>query len=111
MNNGDLCDPRITTHLSDDRAKWPLPYFVPWYASLPTGSGKAALEIVNYHSLHLNMFEEIAMRSIWCSVGHLSAKACCRLTSTQHRVRDRNIADYAGDSPFWICSGTKVKCN
>jgi ABC-type transporter lipoprotein component MlaA len=37
---------------------WPLPYFVPWYVSLPADAGKATLEIINYRSLHLNMFED-----------------------------------------------------
>lgn len=41
-----------------DSAMWPLPYFVPWYVWFPTDAGKVTLEIVNYRSLHLNMFED-----------------------------------------------------
>jgi phospholipid-binding lipoprotein MlaA len=49
---------RDTVGLAADGAMWPLPYFVPWYISLPAGAGKAAMEAVNYRSLHLNMFED-----------------------------------------------------
>lgn len=42
-----------------DGAMWPLPYFVPWYVSLPTGAGKAVMEAVNYRSLHLDLFEQV----------------------------------------------------
>jgi len=50
---------RDTVGLVADNAMWPLPYFVPWYVWLPTDSGKAVLEAVNYRSLHLNLFEEV----------------------------------------------------
>ncbi len=49
---------RDTVGYAADSAMWPLPYFVPWYVSLPTGAGKAVIEVVNYRSLHLNLFEE-----------------------------------------------------
>jgi phospholipid-binding lipoprotein MlaA len=42
-----------------DSAMWPLPYFVPWYVWLPADSGKAAIEAVNYRSLHLDLFEQV----------------------------------------------------
>jgi phospholipid-binding lipoprotein MlaA len=50
---------RDTVGLAADSAMWPLPYFVPWYVSLPTSSGKAVVEAVNYRSLHLNLFEDV----------------------------------------------------
>jgi phospholipid-binding lipoprotein MlaA len=50
---------RDTVGFAADSAMWPLPYFVPWYVSLPTGAGKAVVEAVNYRSLHLNMFEDV----------------------------------------------------
>ena len=50
---------RDTVGFAVDSAMWPLPYFVPWYVSLPTGAGKAVIEAVNYRSLHLNLFEEV----------------------------------------------------
>jgi ABC-type transporter lipoprotein component MlaA len=37
---------------------WPLPYFVPWYVSIPTSAGKNAMEAINWRSLHLNLFED-----------------------------------------------------
>jgi phospholipid-binding lipoprotein MlaA len=49
---------RDTVGLAADGAMWPLPYFVPWYVWLPADAGKAAMEAVNYRSLHLNMFED-----------------------------------------------------
>ena len=49
---------RDTFGYAADSAMWPLPYFVPWYVWLPTDGGKITLEIVNYRSLHLNMFED-----------------------------------------------------
>ena len=42
-----------------DNAMWPLPYFVPWYVSIPTDAGKGAIEAVNYRSLHLDLFEQV----------------------------------------------------
>ncbi len=50
---------RDTVGLAADSAMWPLPYFVPWYISLPTDAGKVAVEAVNYRSLHLNLFEDV----------------------------------------------------
>jgi phospholipid-binding lipoprotein MlaA len=50
---------RDTVGFAADSAMWPLPYFVPWYVSLPTGAGKAVVEAVNYRSLHLNLFEDV----------------------------------------------------
>ncbi len=50
---------RDTVGYATDSAMWPLPYFVPWYVSIPTGAGKAVIEAVNYRSLHLNLFEEV----------------------------------------------------
>jgi ABC-type transporter lipoprotein component MlaA len=32
---------------------------VPWYVWLPANSGKTAIDIVNYRSLHLNLFEDV----------------------------------------------------
>jgi phospholipid-binding lipoprotein MlaA len=49
---------RDTIGSAADGAMWPLPYFVPWYVSLPTSAGKNAMEAVNYRSLHLNLFED-----------------------------------------------------
>jgi phospholipid-binding lipoprotein MlaA len=49
---------RDTVGYAADGAMWPLPYFVPWYVSLPTGAGKRVMEAVNYRSLHLNLFED-----------------------------------------------------
>jgi phospholipid-binding lipoprotein MlaA len=49
---------RDTIGYAADSAMWPLPYFVPWYVWFPTDAGKETLEIVNYRSLHLNMFED-----------------------------------------------------
>jgi len=42
-----------------DQAMWPLPYFVPWYVSIPTDAGKGVIEAVNYRSLHLDLFEDV----------------------------------------------------
>jgi phospholipid-binding lipoprotein MlaA len=42
-----------------DSAMWPLPYFVPWYISIPAGAGKTVAEAVNYRSLHLDLFEQV----------------------------------------------------
>jgi len=50
---------RDTIGYAADGAMWPLPYFVPWYVSLPTNAGKSAMEVVNYRSLHLNLFEDV----------------------------------------------------
>jgi phospholipid-binding lipoprotein MlaA len=50
---------RDTVGFAADSAMWPLPYFVPWYVSLPTDAGKAVVEAVNYRSLHLNLFEDV----------------------------------------------------
>ena len=50
---------RDTIGYAADSAMWPLPYFVPWYVSLPTGAGKAVAEAVNFRSLHLNLFEDV----------------------------------------------------
>jgi phospholipid-binding lipoprotein MlaA len=50
---------RDTVGFAADSAMWPLPYFVPWYVSVPTGAGKAVIEAVNYRSLHLNLFEDV----------------------------------------------------
>lgn len=50
---------RDTIGYAADSAMWPLPYFVPWYVSIPTGAGKAVIEAVNYRSLHLNLFEDV----------------------------------------------------
>jgi phospholipid-binding lipoprotein MlaA len=50
---------RDTIGYAADGAMWPLPYFVPWYVSLPTGAGKNVIEAVNYRSLHLNLFEDV----------------------------------------------------
>jgi phospholipid-binding lipoprotein MlaA len=36
----------------------PLPYFVPWYVSLPAESGEAIADAVSYRSLHLDQFEQ-----------------------------------------------------
>jgi phospholipid-binding lipoprotein MlaA len=50
---------RDTVGYAADSAMWPLPYFVPWYVSMPTGAGKLVIEAVNYRSLHLNLFEDV----------------------------------------------------
>jgi phospholipid-binding lipoprotein MlaA len=50
---------RDTVGLAADGAMNPLPYFVPWYVSLPAEGGKAVVEVVNYRSLHLNLFEDV----------------------------------------------------
>jgi phospholipid-binding lipoprotein MlaA len=50
---------RDTIGSAADGAMWPLPYFVPWYVSLPTGAGKSVMQAVNYRSLHLNLFEDV----------------------------------------------------
>lgn len=50
---------RDTVGYAADGAMWPLPYFVPWYVWLPTDSGKAIVEAVNYRSLHLDLFEQV----------------------------------------------------
>jgi ABC-type transporter lipoprotein component MlaA len=42
-----------------DGAMWPLPYFVPWYVSIPTDAGKAAIQGINFRSLHLDLFEQV----------------------------------------------------
>jgi phospholipid-binding lipoprotein MlaA len=42
-----------------DGAMWPLPYFVPWYISLPADMGQRVITVVNYRSLHLDQFEEV----------------------------------------------------
>jgi phospholipid-binding lipoprotein MlaA len=42
-----------------DGAMWPLPYFVPWYVSLPTAAGMVVMQAVNYRSLHLDLFEQV----------------------------------------------------
>ena len=42
-----------------DGAMWPLPYFVPWYISIPTNGGRAIMQAVNYRSLHLDLFEQV----------------------------------------------------
>jgi phospholipid-binding lipoprotein MlaA len=50
---------RDTVGYAGDSAMWPLPYFVPWYVSIPTGAGKLTVEAVNYRSLHLDLFEQV----------------------------------------------------
>ncbi len=50
---------RDTAGLVADGFMFPLPYFVPWYVSVPTDAGKAAIEAVNYRSLHLDLFEQV----------------------------------------------------
>ncbi|MGH7932706.1 MAG: MlaA family lipoprotein [Candidatus Binataceae bacterium] len=50
---------RDTVGYAADSAMWPLPYFVPWYISIPAGTGKTVIPVVNYRSLHLDMFEEV----------------------------------------------------
>jgi phospholipid-binding lipoprotein MlaA len=50
---------RDTVGYAADGAMWPLPYFVPWYVSMPAGAGKNVMEAVNYRSLHLNLFEDV----------------------------------------------------
>jgi phospholipid-binding lipoprotein MlaA len=50
---------RDTVGLAVDQAMWPLPYFVPWYVSIPTDAGKGVIEAVNYRSLHLDLFEQV----------------------------------------------------
>jgi phospholipid-binding lipoprotein MlaA len=50
---------RDTVGFAGDQAMWPLPYFVPWYVSLPTDAGKGIMEAVNYRSLHLDLFEQV----------------------------------------------------
>ena len=50
---------RDTVGIAADGAMWPLPYFVPWYVSLPAGTGKRVMEAVNFRSLHLNLFEDV----------------------------------------------------
>jgi phospholipid-binding lipoprotein MlaA len=50
---------RDTIGRAGDGAMWPLPYFVPWYVSIPTDAGKAVIEAVNYRSLNLNLFEDV----------------------------------------------------
>jgi len=50
---------RDAVGFAGDSAMWPLPYFVPWYVSLPTDAGKAVMEAVNYRSLHLDLFEQV----------------------------------------------------
>jgi phospholipid-binding lipoprotein MlaA len=50
---------RDAVGFAGDDAMWPLPYFVPWYVSIPTGAGKAAIEAINYRSLHLDLFEQV----------------------------------------------------
>ena len=49
---------RDTIGYAADGAMWPLPYFVPWYVSIPAGAGKNAMEAINWRSLHLNLFED-----------------------------------------------------
>jgi phospholipid-binding lipoprotein MlaA len=50
---------RDTIGYAADGAMWPLPYFVPWYISIPAGAGKTAITVINYRSLHLNLFEDV----------------------------------------------------
>ncbi|MGO9267260.1 MAG: VacJ family lipoprotein [Candidatus Binataceae bacterium] len=50
---------RDTVGYAADEAMWPLPYFVPWYISLPTDAGKGVVEAVNFRSLHLDLFEQV----------------------------------------------------
>ena len=50
---------RDTIGYAADGAMWPLPYFVPWYVSMAAGAGKNAMEMINYRSLHLNLFEDV----------------------------------------------------
>jgi phospholipid-binding lipoprotein MlaA len=50
---------RDTVGYAADSAMWPLPYFVPWYISLPAGAGKQVISAVNYRSLHLDLFEQV----------------------------------------------------
>ena len=41
-----------------DGFMYPLPYFVPWYVSLPAEGGEDIADAVNYRSLHLDQFEQ-----------------------------------------------------
>ena len=41
-----------------DGFMYPLPYFVPWYVSLPAEGGEDAADAVSYRSLHLDQFEQ-----------------------------------------------------
>jgi phospholipid-binding lipoprotein MlaA len=50
---------RDTVGFAADSAMWPLPYFVPWYISIPADAGKGVMEAVNYRSLHLDLFEQV----------------------------------------------------
>lgn len=50
---------RDTVGRAADNAMWPLPYFVPWYISIPTDAGKGMIEAVNFRSLHLDLFEQV----------------------------------------------------
>lgn len=50
---------RDTVGMAADGAMFPLPYFVPWYISIPADGGKAVVEAINYRSLNLNLFEEV----------------------------------------------------
>jgi phospholipid-binding lipoprotein MlaA len=50
---------RDTVGYAADGAMWPLPYFVPWYVYLPAEAGQTIVEVVNYRSLHLDLFEQV----------------------------------------------------
>jgi len=41
-----------------DGFMYPLPYFVPWYVSIPTEAGEDIADAVSYRSLHLDQFEQ-----------------------------------------------------
>ena len=65
----------------------PLPYVAPWYASLRADSGQATLEVVNYRSLHLNMFEaanRYAVDLLWRGAGLLPVKGMLPTYVTKH---------------------------
>jgi phospholipid-binding lipoprotein MlaA len=47
-----------TVGLVADGAMNPISYLVPWWVSITVATGQAAVEAVNYRSLHLNQFEE-----------------------------------------------------
>ena len=50
---------RDTVGIAADGSMWPLPYFVPWYVWVPANGGRALIDVVNYRSLHLNLFEDV----------------------------------------------------
>jgi phospholipid-binding lipoprotein MlaA len=73
---------RDTFGYAADTAMWPLPYFVPWYVSLPADGGKAIMEAVNYRSLHLDLFEQVDRYAVdlYCAVqdGYMQRRANAR---------------------------------